>query len=45
MAAASDLPAIRAGGSGLFAIVDEVIALAPDRQLFDPALVEAAARG
>ena len=44
MAAASDLPVIRAGGSGLVAIVDEVTALAADRRLVDPALVEAAAR-
>ena len=45
MAAARDLPVIRAGGgSDLVAIVDEVTALAPDRQLVDPALVEAAAR-
>ena len=44
MAAASDLPVIRTGGSGLVAIVDEVKALAPGRQLVDPALVEAAAR-
>ena len=44
MVTTGDLPAIRAGGNGLVAIVDEVTALAPNRQLVHPALVEAVAR-
>jgi len=44
MAATGVLPAVQTGGRGLVDIVDEVKALAPNRQLVDPALVAAAAR-